>query len=193
MKAEPTYKAILIVVAVAFNLLIAQAQSKKKSDTLPTYSFYSATAYFSGNGQPYVTTQTFINSDLVAMCRAIDSASKGAVVTIDNLRYFDKDGKIRPVKEVPYQFNKQLTPSPIKSQAAQEVEKLKALNFISGTIYFSGAGFQNVTTVNSRDTSLLFKYCGWSMPGTIITLDNCIYKNQDGSLSKSLTKAIKLE
>lgn len=79
-----------------------------------------------------------------------------------------------------------------KSNARHEIDKLKNLNFISGTIYFSGPGFTNVTSAKAGEKSKLETYYNRSMPGTTITLENCIYKNAAGSLSQPLNKSIKL-
>lgn len=191
MKTKFIYTIIPIVFLGISSLAIAQIQDKKKPDTLKTYAFYSATAYFSGNGQQYVTTQTFVHSDLLAMCKAIDSASKGAIVTIDNLRYIDKNGKTWPVKDVPYDFNKGKIPIPYKSPGELELEKINPINLISGIVYFSGSGFPNVMSINVKDKSLLSNCIARCTTGSIITFENCTYKNQNGVLS-TISKSIKL-
>jgi len=59
----------------------------------------------------------------------------------------------------------------------------EGFNFISGNIYFSGYGFTSVTSAKVFEKAKLESYYLRSGPETIITLENCIYKNSDGRLS----------
>ncbi len=97
---------------------------------------------------------------------------------------FSKNGLPNVKQKVEVQF---------KSQAVQELEKLIGLNFVSGTIFFTGFGFTNPLSTKASDTTILHKYYKMSRLGTIITFDNCIYKNANGSFSAPLNKSLKLE
>ena len=79
-----------------------------------------------------------------------------------------------------------------KSKARQEIIGLKSFNFVSGTIFFSGYGFTNVIAAKVSEKAKLEMNYHKSGPGTTITLENCIYKNSNGTLSSPLNKSIKL-
>lgn len=161
-------------------------------DTTKETGIYNALVYFSGKGAQYVKSFSCSGSDLNHLMKMIDSASNGAIVTFDYLKFVSSKGVTKEIKEIPYNFNKPKDKVQFKSQPVQEVEKLKALNFVSGTIYFVGFGFTNVSSTKASDTSTLYKYYDRSGPGTTITLDNCVYKNAKGILS-NISKSVKLE
>jgi hypothetical protein len=79
-----------------------------------------------------------------------------------------------------------------KSRAIDEINGLKNYNFISGNIYFSGAGFPKATAVRASDKVRLETYYDRCAPGTVITLGNCVHQNWDKSVSEPLNKLIKL-
>ena len=172
---------------------VTKAKSARQSDTLKTSGIYKAQVYFSGNGLPYVKSYISHGSDLNLLMKNIDSASNGAVVTFDYLTLYDGNGVATKIEKIPYNFNKGQDTLKFKSKAVQEVDKLKELDFVSGTIYFAGFGFNNVTSVKAQDKATLYQYYDRSGPGTTITVDNCIYKNADGQLSSPLSKSLKLE
>ncbi len=82
--------------------------------------------------------------------------------------------------------------SSLKSNAPQEINNLKNFNFVSGIIYFSGAGFTNVMVAKAIEKAKLETFFSRSAAGTIITLENCIYKYLNGTFSLPLNKSIKL-
>lgn len=79
-----------------------------------------------------------------------------------------------------------------RNRTRQEIDNLKNFDFISGNIYFSGYGFTNVTAVKAVEKTKLDMYYYRSGPGTTITLESCMYKNGDGSISRPISKSIKL-
>ena len=204
----PSLKKLPLIVLTALFLLyggavVAQSKKLKKADqpisssqadTVKSKGIYGATVYFSGNGLPYVKVFSYFDTDLNRLMKRIDSASNGAIVSVDDLRFIDPDGKITMnIKEIPYKFNRPRDTVKSKHRAVLQVDELKAYHFVSGTIYFYGFGFNGTSSSRASDTSTLYKYYNRSGPGTIITLDNCIYKNANGSLSNPLSKSVKLE
>ena len=165
----------------------------QKADTIKSAGFYVCKAYFSGNGLPFVKVSDYSGRDLKLLMKNIDIASNGAIVTIDDLRFISADGKSTMIKEIPYTFNRSKDTIKFKSQAVLQVDELKSYSFVSGTIYFAGFGHPNVSSAKASDTATLYKFYDRSGPGTTITLDNCIYKNANGSLSSPLSKSVKLE
>jgi hypothetical protein len=166
--------------------------SKVQGDTTKPSGFYSAQVYFQGNGLPYPKVFTCYGADLNLLMKNIDSASNGADVIFDHLNFITAKGATIPVKEIPYNFNRQKDKVQFKSKAVQQADELRSYKFISGTIYFSGFGHPNVSTAKASDTATLNKYYAISGPGTTITLDNCVYKNTNGSLV-TISKSVKLE
>jgi len=171
---------------------IVKPISKAQVDTTKPSGFYSAQVYFQGNGLPYPKVFTCYVSDLNLLMKNIDSASNGADVIFDHLNFINANGTTTPVKEIPYNFNRQKDKVQFKSKAVQQTDELKSYKFISGTIYFSGFGHPNVSSAKASDTTTLNKYYARSGSGTTITLDNCVYKNANGSVS-SISKSVKLE
>jgi hypothetical protein len=165
----------------------------KQADTAKVKGFYSVRVYYSGNGLKYVKVSDYFGSDLNLLMKQIDSASNGAIVTIDDLRFIASNGQTTWIKEIPYSFNKSKDTIKFNSQAFQKVDNLKSYNFVSGTIYFSGFGYPNISSTKASDSATLHKNYDRSGPGTTITLDNCVYKNANGSLSSPLNKSMKLE
>jgi hypothetical protein len=203
----PFLKKLSFIILNALSLFfsgtaLAQIKKVKKAnkpitsqqvDTLKPKGIYGTKVYFSGNGLKYVKVRDYFGSDLNLLMKQIDSASNGAIVTIDDLRFIGSDGKTTMIKEVPYNFNKSKDTVKYGSPAVRQVDELKSYNFVTGTIYFAGFGHPNVSSAKASDTATLHKYYDRSGPGTTITLDNCIYKNENGRLSNPLNKSVKLE
>ena len=183
-----------ITIAQSKNVRTANKPSANlEIDSARATGFYACKVYFSGNGLPYVKVSDYSGSDINLLMKLIDSASNGAIVTIDDLRFISANGKTTMIKQIPYNFNRPKNKVNIKSQAAQQIQELKSYNFVSGIIYFAGFGHPNVSKAKASDTATLNKYYDLSGPGTTITLDNCVYKNVNGSLSSPLSKSIKLQ
>jgi len=71
-------------------------------------------------------------------------------------------------------------------------EKLIQLDFISGTVRFSGAGFPSVASIELKNnsmkaTSVFLNRC---QSGSKITFEKSIIKNRDGTSSKPVNKSI---
>lgn len=203
----PSIKPILFLCLTVLTSLFSEtalAQTKKvktankpatnqKADTIKSTGFYVCKTYFSGNGSPFVKVSDYSGPDLNLLMKNIDSASNGAIVTIEDLRFISADGKSTMIKEIPYNFNKPKDTVKFKSRAVLQVDELKSYNFVSGKIYFAGFGYPNISSAKANDTAVLYKYYDRSGPGTTITLDNCVYKNANGSLSGPVSKSVKLE
>jgi hypothetical protein len=166
--------------------------TKPTNDSAKRHPFYNAMVYFSGNGLSQVKVATFYGTDLPGLMKMIDSESNGAIVTFDYLKCINDRGEVRLITEIPYNFTKSKDTAKYESNALKEVKKLMSLDFVSGTIYFSGANFANTISTTPKGINSLKPYYDRCGPGSIITLDNCIYKNADGTISNSIIKSIKL-
>jgi hypothetical protein len=172
---------------------IKKTIAKSATDSAKRHPFYNALVYFSGNGQSQVKMATFYSSDLPSLMKMIDSTSNGAIVTFDYLKYVNGYGDTKLITEIPYKFNKGTDTVKYESNIIKELKKLINLNFISGTVYFSGTYFPNVLITYPKGIESLNTYFKRCAPGTIVVFENCIYKNEDGSVSKPLSKSFKLE
>jgi hypothetical protein len=119
----------------------------------------------------------------------------GSVVTFDNVKFTDAKGAEISVESKSYMFygGEYVTNTAYLSKVNGEIFELIKKDFISGTIYFSGENFPNVITTHSKDIETkksLFARCG---PGSVISFDNCVYKNTDGTSSKPVSKSLKME
>lgn len=75
--------------------------------------------------------------------------------------------------------------------ALQDLSKLRTIDFTRGIIYFSGSGFPVVLQTEASNKARLNNFLAVSKPGTIITLENCFYKDSIGKI-KVINKQIKL-
>jgi hypothetical protein len=191
---------ILVMMLINFQICFGQKKNNKKAnpitqkaDTLNNKGFYKVIAYFSGKGLEYVKPYNCFGSDLNLLMKNIDSASNGAFVTIETLIFISPNKPNKVIENIPYKFNQNKQSTLVQNSAKDEVDKLRMYNFVSGTIYFGGEGFLNVSSVNAKEKITLNNFYDRCMPGSSITLDNCIFKNENGSLSEPISKNIKLK
>ena len=110
------------------------------------------------------------------------------IANYDRITYHKPGSKKIELDVTPYNQKDFAT----KNNINQEIDNLKNLNFISGNIYFSGVNFTNVIAARVSEKAKLEMNYRKSGPGTTITLENCVYKNSNGTLSAALNKSIKL-
>jgi hypothetical protein len=67
---------------------------------------------------------------------------------------------------------------------------LRKLNFYSGTIYFAGSYYENVTMLklNSKSDSTFNKYFDRCAPGSKLAFENVTWKDKNGVITGPLTK-----
>lgn len=157
---------------------------------------FSATLYFiPDSANSLVHTSNYAGGDLAKLFRRMISEHPQSNLCIDNLvcRY-KTDSTVYLQNETSFfnLLNCRSLPDSLSVQTA-ELFYYSAKLFISGTIYFSGNGFSNVITVTKNNYSSLSNLANRCIPGSIVTFENCVYKELNGSLSKPLFKSIKLE
>jgi hypothetical protein len=152
---------------------------------------YYASVILHRNKQAIVVIQTTGDS-LQQIFNSIErersKLGKEVVATYEHITYQKPGSKKLELDVTPYN-QKDLDP---KSNITQEINKLREFNFISGTIYFSGNGFTNVSSANVNEKEKLETYYLRSRFGTTIVLDKCVYRTSNGSLSAPLNKSIML-
>lgn len=157
---------------------------------------FSATLYFipdTPNSSIHVTN--CFGNDLKQMFSRVSAEHPHCNLCLDYLIYRnDKDSITYLDKEMSY-FNLLNCGDRTDSLSIQMAEFLyyAAKPFLSGTIYFSGNSFPNVITVTKKDFPSLPNLFARCTPGSVITFENCVYKETNGTLSKPLSKSIKLE
>jgi len=167
--------------------------SKTKSDSTSKITMYSAQVYFQGNGLPNPKVFSCYGTNLDSMMKMIDSASQGADVIFDHLYAHYLNGFSKPIEKIPYNFNRKNYIPERKSLSQEEIDKLRSYRYISGTIYFTGAGFNTTLSTAATDSLNLKKMFSLCRPGSSVVLDNCIYIDTLGKKSKPISKSIKLE
>jgi hypothetical protein len=170
--------------------------TSNKKPVIYTAVSYKTTLYFiPDTSNSFVHVADYMDNDLKKMFSRMEADHPGCSLTIDNLAYYDKSGKAGNLQNEMSFFNLSHFNGSYDSISAQLAELIfySVKPFISGTIYFSGTYFPNVVIVFKNDFVSLQKHFQRCAAGSIINFDNCIYKNPDGSLSKPLTKTIKLE
>jgi len=136
----------------------------------------------------------FSQSDVGGMMSYIDSCRSGSFIIFDEVRLENnKTGQIVYAEAPTYIFDIKDAHLPDKDQS--EFHLLSNTFYFKGDIYFSGTNFPNVyiihvaTSQPSQYLSLFAK----AKAGTVITFENLIYRNEDGSLSKPFSKMIKVD
>jgi len=155
------------------------------------FSFHSATVYFSGGYSSDVVPATLNGNSLIGLTALINRCEAGSVITFDNVKVSGPDGvRVIEGKSFTLYSGTDDTSRIQVSLVNKELFQLMKKEFVYGTIYFSGANFPNVVihTVKKNEPVNLFMRCA---SGSIIAFENCIYKNDDGTLSKPFTKTIK--
>ena len=110
-----------------------------------------------------------------------------------NIQYnkatLDKDTSRRG--DISFLFNQIKFDTVLLANKAEFIEKLRRLEINSGTTYFSGNGFPQVTSTTYkgrlRGFASFFDRC---VSGSKITFEKCTFKNDDGTISNILNKSI---
>jgi hypothetical protein len=153
------------------------------------YTLMDATVYFSGAGFHNV-----IATNVWGMMSYIDSCRSGSFISFDDVRLKNnKTGQIVHAESSTYIFDIKDAHLPNKDQSTFHF--LRNTYYFKGDIYFSGTNFPNVYIIHvaasppSQYQSVFAKV----KAGTIITFENVVYKDEDGSLSKPVSKTIKVD
>ncbi len=160
------------------------------------FKFKSASVYFSGANFQNVNVAFLDTSGLFRLDTLIARCMPGSSVTFDNVKLINKKAEEIKIVGKAYLFyggGYVNIDSSRYSGNIIEILELSKKSFISGTVYFSGANFPNVLTVYTGEYDLLKRLLLRCSPGSILSFENCIFKNTDGTLTKPLTKSIKLE
>jgi lipopolysaccharide export LptBFGC system permease protein LptF len=183
--------ALFILPSISYSQRDTAKQIIGKSYTMSGPYAYWVTVHLHKNKQAIVSLQTNGNS-LQEIFAAVEEKrsklGKDVVASYERITY-QKSGSKKIELDVSAYNRDDTVP---KSKARDEINGLKNFNFISGNIYFSGTGFTKNTAAKVSEKDKLRSYYDKSMSGTIITLENCVHQNLDGSLSYALNKSIKL-
>ncbi|WP_462254958.1 hypothetical protein [Ferruginibacter sp.] len=160
------------------------------------FKFKSASVYFSGANFQNVKVAFLDTSALFRLDTLFARCMPGSVVTFDNIKLINKKAEEITIAGKAYFFYGGAYVNIDSSRYPGNINEIFELSkkiFISGTIYFSGENFHNVLTVHTGENDLLKNLIARCSPGSIISFENCIFKNTDGTLAKPITKSIKLE
>lgn len=170
--------------------------SSKKPITYRNVRFTITLYFIPDTPNSAIHVANYMGEDLKKIFDRIITEHPKSSLCIDGLAYHHKtDSLISIGNEISF-FNLLKCKSFQKDSLSIQMAELlyySVKTFLSGTIYFSGENFPNVIVATKKDFPSLQNYFGRCAPGSIITFENCIYKNPDGTLSKPLTKTIKLD
>lgn len=134
--------------------------------------------------------------DTIKFNRCIDLLKPGSYVSFENIIISDSlSNKFTPHNRVHYL----ITPdslNPYKdSESFKEVKRLQNLKYVSGTIYFSGTYFTNVLVcrLSKNKSSFLTNSFDRCATGTIITLENVYYLDDENKVVGPLNKTVTLD
>ena len=146
-------------------------------------SIDSAVAYFSIPGQTAIAMVEYLPKfDGFRFRKYSDMLVPGATV-IFSVFIKDKNHKSDTV-QLNYMFYSMKGKSISSSPQNLEWKKITDVNYLSGTIYFSGTYFPNVISfrIQQGKKDELKKLFGRCAIGTVITFDNVSYKDENGIL-----------
>jgi len=161
---------------------ISDLKSQKQITISAGFSFKNAVVYFAGNGFPVIYYHTLSKPSLKELDSLIAKCQLGATITFDNVKVADKNGKEYAIQGSSYKVSTDEEAIKALDNTLTEFRRLINLDFVSGTIYFSGT-FINVQRAFGKDINTLkYTYSQMCYPGSIITFENCVYKNEKGML-----------
>jgi hypothetical protein len=143
----------------------------------------SAFAYFSIPGQTAIALVEYLPKfDSIRFHKYSDMLVPGATV-IFSVFIKDKHHKSDTV-QLNYMFYSMKGKSISSSPQNLEWKKITDVNYLSGTIYFSGTYFPNVISyrIQQGKTDELKKLFGRCAIGTVVTFDNVSFKDEKGVL-----------
>lgn len=190
------YNAIEVGNLKGNRLQIDSFKAQKELRLTNGLNLHYVTIFFSGANFQNTMAATLAGNSLSLIKNMIDRCKPGTIVSFERIIALNSKGDTVPVKEKIITFYSGTANSDTLNKISENHSFFKSIishQFISGTIYFSGTQFPNVIIISKKDFPSLQNHFGRCAAGSIITFENCIYKNPDGTLSKPLTKTIKLD
>ncbi len=192
----------LIIFAFFFIITQTCLGQKNKNDSNVKYPIsdatnfkdgYTANIYIHGCIPNIIITIVVVKS-LDKLLSSIDKKYDSCSKTIDFL-YQYSNGKRKLLKEEIIRFNKEHDKriKIYESEEKNELKKLSSITFSSGTIYFSGSGFSSVQIIKAVDKINLKANFVRCLPGSIITFENCQYKDDNTGKLSIVSKTINLK
>ncbi len=133
---------------------------------------------------------------LAALKNVVDKCIAGTVITVERIIVQTEKRQTNYYigkSFILYSGNDSSSSQKVIKETTKQLYELMKKEFISGKVYFSGSGFSNIITVTKKDFPSLSNLFARCAPGSVITFENCIYKEPGGTLSKPLFKSIKFE
>jgi hypothetical protein len=161
---------------------ISQLLAQKEIKLTKGFKLITGQLYFSGNGFPNVLTISVLGiPDKVDSL--LKSCKPGSQIVFDNFKVADSSGREFYIAGKVYTVLTDEEASTLESHSFAELVRLINLNFVSGSVYFSGTYFPNVVRISGSEINTAKKYLfARSAPGSTISFENCIYKNEKGVL-----------
>jgi len=163
------------------------------------YTFINAHAYFAGTNFRNVHVQQLTSKSLAPLSSLIDSCADGSSIILDNVLIKTPSGKLMrsyiPVVQVgkyakPFDLNiPEIQFGSLKAGRAEsgrfkrqkKIYVSAGYEFVSATIYFSGAGFPVVKSATLQGQSLapIYDLLQKCQPGTAVIFDNVKIQARD--------------
>ncbi|MBX2887795.1 MAG: hypothetical protein KF829_04010 [Ferruginibacter sp.] len=134
--------------------------------------------------------------DTIKFNKCIDLLKPGSYVSFENIIISDSsNNKFTPHNRIHYLITPDIVNTHKNSESFIEIKRLQNLNYVSGTIYFSGTYFPNVQVcrVYKNKSSFLTNAFERCAIGTKITLENVYYLDDDKKLVGPLNKTVTLD
>jgi hypothetical protein len=175
---------------IPLQILKVQKEVRTKSG----YHFKSATVYFSGTGFPMVYTAYIEGASLKKIDSLIAQCGIGSVIVFDNVKLSDSTGKEHLTTKSYIVRSDDAKTDSSAGYARKELNEIMKYPFTSGIIYFTNAGFP---VVQSIPAAAIYTIKGRelidrTMPGTVVTFDNCRYFDKEKKAAIIINKLIKL-
>ena len=134
--------------------------------------------------------------DTVKFNKCINLLKPGSFVSFENIIISDSsNNKFTPHNTIYYIITPDTVYPHKDSESFIEIKRLQKLNYVSGTIYFSGSYFPNVQVLIISNDNLIFlnKSFDRCAIGTKINFENVYYKDENSKVVGPMNKIVTLD
>jgi hypothetical protein len=186
-----------LVIFITFSCIAQKNVSKESSkfeSSKTTISSCRVKAYITNPLNAKTIIATFSFNSLNSVLNSIDSTYKGHKIYLDEFTCLNNKDSYA-FDSIIKNFNQEHNGNKLKEESneAKELKKLSSFQYFSGAIYFSGQGFSTVLTIKANDRVFLEKAIARCVIGSIVTFENCYYKDVSSTKAVTINKSIKLK
>lgn len=189
LKVEPV---ITLADITGIKIGVSQLMAQRTIKITNGFKLISGQLYFSGSAFPNVVIISIPGFD-VQRDSLFKSCKPGTQINFDNIKVADSTGKEYYISDETFTIITDNDASELAANSITELRRLINLNFVRGAIYFSGTYFSSVAGIyGSEINKAKYNLSARCASGSIISFENCVYKNENDVLVRLPDRLIKL-